>query len=64
MQSSQHGSHVFASFPEETTSKAERKRILGSSYSSRKDTFFFKTLAILFMGNSEKMRGDSLTASE
>ena len=44
MQSSQHGSHVeyevltvvSASSPEEATSKAERKRILGTSYSSQK----------------------------
>ena len=42
----QHGSHVeyevltvvSASSPEEATSKAERKRILGASYSNRKDT--------------------------
>jgi len=47
MQSSQQGSHVewevlsvvFASSPEETTSKAKRNRILGASYSGRKDTW-------------------------
>jgi hypothetical protein len=52
---------VFASSSEKTTSKAERKRILEASYSSRKDT---RRRLLYSMGDSEKMRGNSLTTSE